>query len=445
MRFNGPSNGNAVEQLGPNAGHKPHRPPRTLAPPSKVAAAAPTAAIEIPTLIARNKAELATLGIFGDALQQPFHVIIPDGTVEILKDAFNGCGGLVSATIPESVRVIGTLAFARCKRLVSVALPGVLIVQPSAFSLCIRLASVFLPSAEGLQGNVFRDCSALNSVTLPHGLRRIPDGLFRGCTGLKQVNLPESVVSIGSSTFLNCVTIEVINIPSRVEEISNYAFCGCRALTSLVLPASLRYLGCGAFAECTSLTSMVISIGVTRINDNTFNRCVRLTSVTLPPTLIEISALAFHNCHSLMSITIPNNVKTDCRRAFRNCERLVVAIVPPLMAEAFLKNQLSLSSVFPQCPRLSLVVASATACEPCQLPSADNPIARLEPDTTQARLSALKLQFWSPKTHKLCTESRKASVVAILLVISRLWRAESTLPRLPTEMWFAILDFLPII
>ena len=78
--------------------------------------------------------------------------IIPsDGSVKaILGEAFRGCIGLVSVTIPDSVVKIGTLAFSGCSCLTSITIPdSVTSIDERAFLNCSSLTEIsFLGTEE---------------------------------------------------------------------------------------------------------------------------------------------------------------------------------------------------------------------------------------------------------------------------------------------------------
>ena len=97
-------------------------------------------------------------------------VVIPSSiTVEgkeytvtsIGRNAFYGCKGLTSVTIPNSVTSIGSYAF--------------------------------------------RGCSGLTSVTIPNSVTSIGESAFRECSSLTSVTIPNSVTSIGNRAFANCI------------------------------------------------------------------------------------------------------------------------------------------------------------------------------------------------------------------------------------------------
>jgi hypothetical protein len=82
-------------------------------------------------------------------------VIIPEKVIcdnveytvtRIGYEAFSGCTGLTSITIPNSVTSIGGSAFSGCTGLTSITIPnGVTSIGGSAFSGCTGLTSVTIP------------------------------------------------------------------------------------------------------------------------------------------------------------------------------------------------------------------------------------------------------------------------------------------------------------
>lgn len=100
--------------------------------------------------------------------------------------------------------------------------------------------------------------------------------------------------------------------------------------------------------------------------------------------------------------------------------------------------------VFQSCPRLSFVIAPAHLHAFFESEFSDSPLlTRLEQSTPKSRLEALRLECWSVATHTLCSPSRREWVVTVMLVARRLGQEDGGLPKLPTEMWWGILEFVP--
>lgn len=109
--------------------------------------------------------DICLLGYKGDT--KPSGVIeIKEGTRLIAGHAFQGCSGLTSITIPNSVTSIGDYAFSAC--------------------------------------------SGLTSITIPNSVTSIGEYAFESCSGLTSVNIPNSVTTIGGDAFLFCKALTTV-------------------------------------------------------------------------------------------------------------------------------------------------------------------------------------------------------------------------------------------
>ena len=144
-------------------------------------------------------------------------IVLKEGTKGIASQAFSGCSGLTSVTIPNSVTSIGYGAFEYCSGLTSVTIPN---------------------SVTRIGDWAFSSCRGLTSVTIPNSVTSIGTFAFNGCSGLTSITIPNSVISIGNSSFSGCSGLTRIDAYPNPEKVST----GARAFDGVPKDGTLHVL-----------------------------------------------------------------------------------------------------------------------------------------------------------------------------------------------------------
>ncbi|MBR3567690.1 MAG: leucine-rich repeat domain-containing protein [Salinivirgaceae bacterium] len=210
--------------------------------------------------------------------------LIPDFVVKIVSGAFGRCNGLVSVTIPNSVRIIESGEFEDCKNLTEINVDS---------------ANEKFSSENGVLFN--KDKTQL--IRFPEG----KNGSY---------SIPNSVNEICSQSFSDCSGLKSLTIPNSVTSISDYAFPGSIHIETLEYNTNAVYDDYGLFIPTNSLKTVVIGDDVTYIGNSAFRNCSSLASVTIGNSVKKIGDLAFNGYSNLVSVTIPNSVTDIGEDAF---------------------------------------------------------------------------------------------------------------------------------
>ena len=217
------------------------------------------------------------------------NITIPEGVTSIGDFAFRWDSGLTSITIPDSVKSMGLSAFAGCRGLKTAGPIGggydcefgwKTSIPDKAFNGCSGLNTITIPdSVTSIGKDAFDDCTGLTSITLPDGVTSIGIYAFAGCTGLTSIVIPDSVTNIGYSAFQGCTGLTSITLPESLTTINNQTFYECTSLTSIVIPDSVTSIDAYAFAYCSSLTRITIPSSVTSIGPKVFYNTAQLKDI----------------------------------------------------------------------------------------------------------------------------------------------------------------------
>ena len=193
-------------------------------------------------------------------------------------EAFYGCSGLTSVTIPNSVTSIGYEAFYGCSGLTSVTLNSNAIVSKdysSSSSLKYYFGSqvrsyIIGNSVTSIGSNAFNGCSGLTSIEIPNSVTSIGQDAFHFCSGLTSIEIPNSVTSIGGSAFGGCTGLTSFRFPNQLETLSVNVLSDCK-VKSIIIPASVKTIEQGAFVSCQQLEDVYcLATAVPTTHDLTF-------------------------------------------------------------------------------------------------------------------------------------------------------------------------------
>lgn len=254
---------------------------------------------------------------------------IPSGVIEIPENAFADLTGLLSVSVPNSVKKV----------------------NKNAFSGCVSLTDVYFESSSTIEEmgvDVFKGCVSLSSVTLPDSLTKIPSGTFNTCSQLANITLGNSLVEIGSYAFANCI-LNQIDLPATLKTISESAFENCNNLSTITIPAEVSEIQASAFAGCANLQKVTLeeNTKLTSIENGVFANCVKLSKINFKEGLISIKENAFANC-AFIGVELPNSLQTIGTQAFMGCQSLMAATIPAEVSEIQ-------ASAFADCPNLQNV------------------------------------------------------------------------------------------
>ena len=312
-------------------------------------------------LVTASKTATVTNGstAYTGAVTIPATVIWEDITYDVTSismEAFKGCGGLTSVSIPGSVAKIGDQAFYNCTGLTSVTIPdGVTSIGNEAFRNCSNLATVVIgDDVKTIGYDAFYECKAMTALTLGKRVETIGDGAFYYCSKLSSITIPNSITNIGSNAFASCNSLWSVNItnlqawckisfendranplegprtqsqsaarlylkelviPNNVTSIKPYAFTECQGLRAVTIPNSVTSIETSAFYSCDNLTTVNIEGNGTTIGNYVFYNCGNLTTLNITGNLTSIGANAFEGCYGLKKVDI-TDLSAWCKTAF---------------------------------------------------------------------------------------------------------------------------------
>lgn len=291
-------------------------------------------------------------------------VVIPDGVKKIDSIAFARCHHIESVVIPSGVEEIGLHAFLGCISLKNIIIPeGVKKIEWGAFQKCLSLTNVSIPnSLEIIEKEVFAECPMLvyneidgvkylgneenpyiilvsstnkniEEVEIKDTTIAILEDAFEGCKNLKEVTIPDKVYSIGSSAFNECYSLEKLTLSSNLVYIDAYAFNECN-LKELYLTDNVKNIIFDAFSYNRELKEIRIPNCLEKLGDDVFKGCNKIKYNEFNNGLYlgneENPYLILFNVqdYDVEEFEINENTKIIAYNAFENCTNLKNIVIP---------------------------------------------------------------------------------------------------------------------
>ncbi|MDR2485597.1 MAG: leucine-rich repeat domain-containing protein [Treponema sp.] len=252
---------------------------------------------------------------------------LPEGLTRIGDWAFLGCAGLTGIRLPDSVAGVGDWAFGNCTGLTNIevgegnpayrSIGGVLFDKTGtvlvAYPAGNKNPAYTVPDTVTLIGNLaFSSAGNLVAIEIPSGVTYIGSLVFYGCAGLTNIEVDEgnpAYRSIGGVLFDKTGTVlaaypagnknPAYTVPVGVQTIGERAFYGCTGFNRISLPESVTGIGQEAFQNCTGLVNLQIPDSVTAIGERAFYNCTNLVAVNISSRVAGIGDQAFYGCTSL--------------------------------------------------------------------------------------------------------------------------------------------------
>ena len=254
--------------------------------------------------------------------------------------AFESCTGLLSVTIPPSIKSIDIDAFKNCRNMIAVNISDIT-------SWCNIIFVDNYSNPLYYAHHLFLNGTKITTLNIPKSISRIKSYTFQGCSDLTSVTISDNITSIGDYAFgdcnnLNTVILEIMN-PFRIDE-STFASTNSEkdiyASAILVVPEGTKAAyqateGWNKFSQITDGTTDTeftkgdITYSITSVStvevisvSNSLKRVIIPESVSNNGTTYKVTTLAersFEGRDDITYLSIPSSIKSIGEYAFMDC------------------------------------------------------------------------------------------------------------------------------
>ncbi len=273
--------------------------------------------------------------------------VIPDTykdkpVVEIESNAFYGCEGINTLTIPKSVTKIGGWLFSSSDKLnpltkiiykgtleewIAIDFEASIFTESSDFYLNDTKVTEITLNDENVDGNTFSNCPSITKITLGDSVKTVEDYAFSSCENLTDVVIGNNIEVLSKGLFYGCEKLENVTIGSGVKESKESSFQNCIGIKKVDFKGTIDQWAMIAF-EKQETSWTVGSDYVNHVISNPIYYTSKLyingaevTEVNLT-TATKVGKYAFTGCSSIATVNIGNSVEEIEEYAFVECEGL---------------------------------------------------------------------------------------------------------------------------
>lgn len=139
------------------------------------------------------------------------------------------------------IRAIGDHAFDAKGLKSAVISEGIVEIGVGAFGWNRELKEISIPQTVEIIGNLaFESCDSLKELVISQNLKVLGEQAFGNCGSLKEVVIPGNITIINLATFSGCDSLKKVEILEGVQEIGVCAFSFCDSLEEIIIPASVQ-------------------------------------------------------------------------------------------------------------------------------------------------------------------------------------------------------------
>jgi len=221
-------------------------------------------------------------------------ITLPESLKEIGKMAFCDCINLQEINIPSKVQNLNFATFKFCTQLDTVHFSeGLKTIKTECFYYS-GVKNLTIPnSVSVIESFAFASCSFLKQITLPKNKHfvKLSNSLFQECVSLKSIEIPSSVKTISSYCFHACKLLQKIKLPSFIKFYEISCFSKCYNLTEITLINKGKltaHIGENAFEHCENLQKANL-IGAFECYPNIFKTCKKIKYINKDGEIYDFS------------------------------------------------------------------------------------------------------------------------------------------------------------